>query len=155
MRIAMLIACLLLPTVTFGQTSAPEEPWLVVVEALPQLPKQPWQSLQFPPVPSSRPERPASLMPLYASFAALQGLDIYTTRRALDSGAVEGNPVMRKVAERNSTMIVAKAAGSVVAIWATERLWKKKRPKLAIASAVVLNVVGGLVVINNCRVGGR
>lgn len=55
--------------------------------------------------------------------------------------------------KQNGTMIAVKAAGSVVAIWATERLWKKKRPKLAIASGIVLNVVSGLVVMNNYRVG--
>ena len=151
MRVAMLIGCLLLPTVTYGQTSAPEEPWLVAVEALPQLTVQTPQRLQFPPVPPSRPERPAALMPLYTSFAALQGLDIYTTRRALDNGAREANPLMRSAVERDSTMIAMKAAGSVVAIWATERLWKKKRGKLAVASGVILNVVSGLVVMNNYR----
>ena len=106
----------------------------------------------MPTVPSSRPVRPGALMPLYGSFAALQGLDLYTTRRAIDRGADEGNPMMRGAAQRNSTMIAAKAAGSVVAIWATERLWKKKRPKLAVASGVLLNVVSGLVVMNNYRI---
>ncbi len=93
-------------------------------------------------------------MPLYGSFAALQGLDIYTTRRAIGRGGQEGNPIMRAAVQRDSTMIAAKAAGSAVAIWATERLWKKKRPKLAIASGIVLNVVSGLVVMNNYRIGG-
>ncbi len=153
MRAAMLIGCLLLPTVTSAQMPAPEEPALVAIEALPPLTTQTPQRLQFPPS-VERPERPAPLMPLYASFAALQGLDIYTTRRALENGAREGNPLMRSAVERDSTMIAMKAAGSVVAIWATERLWKKKRGKLAVASGVILNVVSGLVVMNNLRVGG-
>ena len=154
MRVAMLIGCLLLPTVGFSQTPGPEEPWLVAVEALPQFPINPPQPLHFPPVPPSRPERPAALMPLYASFATLQGLDVYTTRRALDRGAQEANPLMRAAVERDSTMIAMKAAGSVVSIWATERLWKKKHRKLAVACGVLLNVVSGLVVMNNYRVAG-
>ncbi len=154
MRIAILIGCLLLPTLASGQTAAPDERLVFALEAVPQLPILPPQRLHFPPVPASRPERPGALMPLYGSFAALQGLDIYTTRRAIGRGGQEGNPIMRAAVQRDSTMIAAKAAGSVVAIWATERLWKKKRPKLAIASGIVLNVVSGLVVMNNYRIGG-
>ena len=151
MRATLLIGCLLISPVASAQT-VPEEALTVVLEALPQLPVHPPQPLQIPATPFHRPERPPALMPLYGSFAALQGLDIYTTRRAIDRGADEGNPMMRGAAQRNSTMIAAKAAGSVVAIWATERLWKKKRPKLAIASGVLLNVVSGLVVMNNYRI---
>ena len=39
-----------------------------------------------------------ALMPrLYASYAALQAADVYTTRRALASGGREANAVMRPV----------------------------------------------------------
>ena len=154
MRYAVLAACLLIPATTAGQTVAPDERLIIELEVVPQLPMHSPPRLHFPPVPASRPERPGALMPLYGSFAALQGLDIYTTRRAIERGGQEGNPIMRGAVERDSTMIAVKAAGSVVAIWATERLWKKKRPKLAIASGIVLNVVSGLVVMNNYRIGG-
>src|SRR4029453_17871023 len=41
--------------------------------------------------------RPGALVPLYASFGALQILDTRSTLQALDRGGVEANPVMKGV----------------------------------------------------------
>src|SRR5438552_19114659 len=38
--------------------------------------------------------RPPALIPLYASFIALEALDVHSTSRALSNGAVEANPAM-------------------------------------------------------------
>jgi hypothetical protein len=45
-------------------------------------------------VAAPRPQRPA-LVPLYISFGVLQGLDVHSTVRALENGAVEANPLMK------------------------------------------------------------
>ena len=151
---AVFAALLLTPAIAAAQSEAFERPGFILT-AVDELPvPTPQQPRLFLPPPPQRFEaqRPKALMPLYVSFAALQGLDMYTTRRALDRGAQEANPLMRGAVGRDATMIAMKAGGSAVAIWATERLWKKKRGKMAIASAVVLNVVSGLVVMNNFRI---
>ena len=49
--------------------------------------------------------RPGALLPLYASFAALQLVDFHSTRYALDRGAVEANPVMKGFANSGAGLL--------------------------------------------------
>src|SRR5690349_15281156 len=49
-------------------------------------------SLRRPVVKASQVSRPTPLIPLYASFAALQGLDIFSTSKAVSAGGQEANP---------------------------------------------------------------
>jgi hypothetical protein len=95
--------------------------------------------------------RPAALMPMYASLAALQGIDIYTTSAALKSGGVEANPLMRPVAGRNMASIVVKAAATAGSIYFTERAWKQNR-KGAVILMTVINVATAAVVAHNTQV---
>ena len=60
------------------------------------------------------PPRPAVLLPLYASFATLQGLDAHSTWRALNQGAVEANPVMKGFAGNPTALLAVKAAGTAI-----------------------------------------
>ena len=154
--LTVLLATLAIPVYADVQDPRLSEPSPNGIPAVPDLPAPTLQRvdlLEAPPAPVAAPtRRPAALLPLYSSFAALQGLDFYTTRRALDNGAREANPFMRDAATRDSTMIAMKAAGSVVAIWATEKLWKNKRGRLAVFSAVLLNVASGYVVMHNYRI---
>jgi hypothetical protein len=78
------------------------------------------------PAPSAA-QRPAALVPLYASFAALQMVDMHSTWRALDRGAVEGNPVMSGIAANKPVLLTVKAAGTAGVIAVSERLRKKSR----------------------------
>lgn len=58
---------------------------------------------------------------LFALFVALSVGDIISTRRALDAGKREANPVMRWIFERfdaTAALIVTKAL-AVSAVWAT------------------------------------
>jgi hypothetical protein len=80
-------------------------------------------------------QRPPALIPLYASFVALEALDIHSTRRALGSGAVEANPAMRGLTGSSVGIVAVKAAGAAGLIFASEKIWKKNR-----AAAVVLMV---------------
>src|SRR5690348_6896662 len=54
-------------------------------------------------------KRPVTLTTLYGSYAALQVLDVVSTKRALDAGAREVNPVMR--GNNMATIGVKAAAG--------------------------------------------
>jgi len=95
--------------------------------------------------------RPAALMPMYASLAALQGIDIYTTSAAVRNGAVEANPLMKPVAGRNMASIVVKAAATAGSIYFTERAWKQNR-KGAVILMTVINVATAAVVAHNTQV---
>src|SRR5687768_4530109 len=63
----------------------------------------------------AKPRRPKALIPLYATFASLQVLDVHSTTRALDRGAVEANPVMKGVVSSPAGMLALKA-GATTAI---------------------------------------
>jgi hypothetical protein len=95
--------------------------------------------------------RPAMLAPLYTSYAMLQALDVYSTRRALNKGASEANPVMRGLSGNPAQLITVKAVATVVTIVAGERLWKKHRVGSVLLMAGV-NSAMGWVVAHNYRV---
>jgi hypothetical protein len=97
-----------------------------------------------------RQHRPAPLVPLYASYASLQALDIHSTIRALQRGAVETNPVMKGIVAHEVGLIAVKAASGVAVIYATEKMWKKNRTA-AVVLMVAANSAMGWVVQHNYR----
>jgi hypothetical protein len=101
------------------------------------------------PIPSAKQKRPAALVPMYVSFAVLQGLDYSSTTRALRSGAGrEANPLMRPIVGNRPAFIAVKAATGVVTIWAGEKLWKKNRAAAVVLMAVMNGAVGAVVAHN-------
>ena len=94
--------------------------------------------------------RPAVLPALYASYAALQVFDIYSTKQALARGAREANPQMQGVVGNTSSFVAVKAAVTVGTIVAAERLWKTNKAA-AIALMVVSNGILAHVAANNVR----
>jgi hypothetical protein len=98
--------------------------------------------------------RPAPLVPLYASLAVMQGLDIYTTSSALSRGAVEANPGMKAVAGNAWASTAVKAAATAGSIYFIERAWKQNR-KGAVILATVINAATAAVVAHNTQVSGR
>ena len=96
--------------------------------------------------------RPASLVPMYVSFAALQGMDYVSTRRAIASGAgQEGNPVMRGVAGNPAAFVAIKAGTTVLTTVVAERMWKK-HPVRAVALMLAANATLAVVVSHNMSV---
>ena len=96
-------------------------------------------------------ERPSSLLPMYGSLVALQGLDIHSTRRGMSSGKTrEANPVMGSIVENNAAFFAVKAAATAGAIWTAEKLWKK-HPKRAVVFVALLNATMAAVVTHNYR----
>lgn len=107
------------------------------------------------PLPSPQAEtgdRPSLLMPSYIVFAALQGIDTFTTVRAMDSGvAREANPLMRPFAGNAGAMFAIKGAATAATVLAVEKLWKRDR-RTAIVTMIALNAAYAAVAAHNLRV---
>jgi hypothetical protein len=92
--------------------------------------------------------RPAGLPLMYGTLGALQGLDIYSTRRALGGGAREANPLMRPAAGSSGTMLAAKVLSTAGAIYFAERMWKKNRTGAVLLMAVINGATGAIAMRN-------
>jgi hypothetical protein len=95
--------------------------------------------------------RPSALVPLYASFVALQGFDMLSTSKAVSAGAQEANPLMKPVAGKSMASIAVKAAATAGSIYFTERAWKQNK-KGAVILMTALNVATAAVVAHNTLV---
>lgn len=103
-------------------------------------------------VPADRASRPAALAPLYASYVALQVLDIHSTKRGLAGGASEANPALKGLVGNTAGLVALKSATTAGVIFGTERLARKHR----VASVVLMTVLNSamtFVVTHNYRVG--
>ena len=93
--------------------------------------------------------RPGALIPLYVSLVALQGLDVYSTKSALDAGTGrEANPAMRGVVHHGPMFVAVKAGATAGVIWASEKMWRKNR-KAAVIFASLVNAAMAGIVANN------
>jgi len=98
--------------------------------------------------------RPAALTAMYASLAGLNALDVYSTRRAIDAGAREANPLMNRASGSTGTMLALKALSTAGTVFFAERAWKKSR-KGTIVLMAVLNGVTAAVTARNLRHASR
>jgi hypothetical protein len=95
---------------------------------------------------------PRGIQPsLYAGLVTLQALDTHSTLRAVDSGHVEQNPLMRWSVDHPVALVSMKAAASAATILVAERI-RKRHPARAVAFMAVLNTAYALVVLHNYRV---
>ncbi len=94
--------------------------------------------------------RPDSLVPLYVSFAGLQALDLHSTWRAVDHGAVEANPVLKGVVGSPAGLVALKAVGTAGVIFASEKMWKRNRTA-SVIFMVAANSAMAWVVQHNYR----
>ena len=94
--------------------------------------------------------RPPALVALYASYAALQVYDVYSTTRAVAHGAREANPFMQSVVGNVPAFVAVKAAAGIATIAATERLWKRHKGA-AIAAMLAANSVSAIVAARNAH----
>ena len=88
---------------------------------------------------------------LYVSTALMQGLDIHSTMKALDNGAIEANPLMKGVTGNKAAFIAMKAGIAAGTIFAAHKASKKNRVA-AIVSLVAINSVYAMVVNQNYKV---
>ena len=102
-------------------------------------------------------KRPAVLPLLYATLAATQAWDVYSTRAALAAGAREANPASAPFATNTGAMIGLKAATTAGTILFAERMWKKNK----VAAIVMLGAINGATAaisvhnMRNAKVGRR
>ena len=82
---------------------------------------------------------------LFASYTVLQGLDFYSTQKALDNGAREANPMMGNGREK------AFKFGMAAASMGAAKLVSKKNKKAGIITMFVLNGAMAAVVANNMK----
>lgn len=92
--------------------------------------------------------RPGMLPALYGTYAALQVMDLVTTKRALTAGSREMNPLLRD--GRGAAMIGVKAAAGAATVFFAERAWKKNRAG-AIVLMAALNGATAAVVARNAQ----
>jgi hypothetical protein len=96
--------------------------------------------------------RSAAMLPLYATFVALQGFDLQSTASALRRGGTEGNPIM-KLSSQMPYLVALKGASTVGVVLTTERI-RKRHPVAALLMMAGLNVGYGLIVAHNFSIGG-
>ena len=99
-------------------------------------------------------KRPPGLLPLYVTFATLQMLDARSTTKALQSGGVEGNPVVASFAGNSGALYAVKIATAAATIYLGEKLWRKNRFG-AILTMVAVNSAYAFVVQHNYGVANR
>jgi Domain of unknown function (DUF5658) len=98
--------------------------------------------------------RPSVLVPLYVSFATLQGLDIHSTLRAPEFGGREANPIVGGMLGSPAAFIAAKAGMTASIYFVSERLWKRNKTA-AVLTMIALNSTYGAVVAHNYAVEAR
>jgi len=100
-----------------------------------------------------RTSRPAALIPLYATFAVLQGLDARSTLTAIHSGASEANPLLGGVASNSGALLAVKMGAAAGTILVAEKLWHHN-PVAAVALMIGLNSAYAIIVAHNYHVAG-
>jgi hypothetical protein len=92
-----------------------------------------------------------TLLPFYASTAALQMLDVRSTLQVIRLGGSEGNPILHGLAAHPAMFVSVKAAIAAVSIYSAHRIAKHSKVG-AIVTMVALNSVYGMVVAHNYQV---
>jgi Domain of unknown function (DUF5658) len=95
-------------------------------------------------------QRPLALNPLYATFIALQGLDVDSTVKGIHSGkAVEANPMLGEMASSPPVLIAAKAGTTAAVIALCEQLRRNHHGTAAVFVMIGLNSAYAAVVAHN------
>jgi hypothetical protein len=101
---------------------------------------------------SQVPKRPPVLPVLYGTYAALQVMDVVSTRKALAAGAREANPVMS--GGNIGATVALKAASGAATFYVVEKTWKKHRAG-AIMLMAIMNGTSAAIVAHNNRNAAR
>jgi hypothetical protein len=91
------------------------------------------------------------MVSLYATTATMQALDAHSTIRALDSGAVEANPIMGGIANNRAALIATKAAVAAGTIYAAHNVAKKNKFAAAI-TLIAINSAYAFIAHHNYKV---
>ena len=102
-----------------------------------------------------RPSDLAARLSLYASFATASLLDVHSTRRALDAGAREFNPLVAPFAGHPVARLAFKGGITAGMVFLAERQWKDGRRKTVMATLAALTVMNAFIAGHNYRVASR
>ena len=91
------------------------------------------------------------LASLYASTAIMQALDVHSTLKAFNTGAVEGNPLIAGIANHKAAFIATKAAVAFGTIYAARQVAKHNKIA-AVVTLVAINSAYAFVVSHNYKV---
>lgn len=105
--------------------------------------------VQMPRIGQGRPS--ALLTSLYASTAMMQALDVHSTLKAFNAGAVEGNPLMSGIASHRGAFIAMKTAVAASTILAVRQIAKRSKVA-AVVTSVAINSAYAMVVRHNYNV---
>ena len=98
--------------------------------------------------------RPASLIPLYVSFATVQVLDAHSTYSGLERGGREVNPLLGTVVNSPAAFVAVKAGATAGTIYLAEKIWKRNR-KAAIITMIGANIAYGMIASHNYSIARR
>jgi hypothetical protein len=105
------------------------------------------------PVRVQTPPRGAALPSLYASLAALNVFDAYSTTKAVGrDAAMETNPLLRGAAGNSAALWAIKGGVTAGSIVVAERLWRTRHRSEAVAMMLVSNGVMAMVAGRNASV---
>jgi hypothetical protein len=90
---------------------------------------------------------------LYASTAVMQALDIHSTLKGLDRGAVESNPLMAGLTSNKAAFIATKVGVAAGTILAARHVAKRNKVAAAL-TLVALNSAYAVVVSRNYKIAG-
>ena len=91
-----------------------------------------------------------ALRSLYLTTATMQMLDVHSTVKALNRGAVEANPLMSGLVKNRTAFVAAKAGVAALTIYAAKRMARNNKVG-AIAAMVAINSAYAMIVSNNYR----
>jgi hypothetical protein len=95
--------------------------------------------------------RSSMLTFLYGFTAGTQALDIHSTRVALEAGAYESNPFMKKISVHTGGLIATKAAMTVGTIVVVDRIARHHKTT-AVVTLIAINAVNLWVAHHNYAV---
>ena len=96
----------------------------------------------------------AVLPSLYATTAAMQLLDVDSTLKSLNRGAIETNPLMSGLVKNRAAFAVTKAGIAAATIYAAHHIAKDNKVA-AIVTLVAINSAYAMIVKNNYGIANR
>lgn len=103
---------------------------------------------------SSRIADRSMMSSLYATTAAMQMMDVHSTVKALNVGAVESNPLMGGLVKNRAAFVTTKAAVAAATIYAAHKMAKTNKVG-AVLTLVAINSAYAMIVSNNYKIAGR
>lgn len=96
--------------------------------------------------------RPLALPALYASLAALQAYDGYSTLRGVAAGARETNPLVGGLVGQPVAFWTLKAGSTALSVYLAEQYWRDGHRTKAVVTMVAANALMAAVAARNAQI---